>query len=204
MPESVAGGRPGPAMTQLQPLPYSAYPAYVAAAAAAYAQEKLDAGHWPAATALERARDEFAALLPLGLATPQQYLFQLLPSSQGPVVGWLWLALETTAGEGNGDRSDDGDRDRSGDGDCDGDSDGSGSGSADGGRYSGFNYDLRILPEYRRRGHAGRALQAVELLARTLGANSLALQVFANNPAALALYRQQGYRVSSLNMDKHW
>ena len=172
MPEAVAGCSPGPGLTQLQPLPPSTYPAYLAAAVVAYAQDKVDAGHWPAATAPQRARDEFAAHLPLGLATPQHHLFQVLQSSSGPVVGWLWLALENTASHG---------------GDC-----------------SGFVYDLRISPEHRRQGHAGRALQAVEPLARALGAKSLGLHVFAHNPAALALYRQQGYCVSSLNLHKHW
>ncbi len=162
-------------MTQLRPLPQSAYPAYGVAAVAAYAQAKVDAGHWPAATSQQRARDEFAALLPWGLATPQHHLFQVLQSASGPVVGWLWLALETTAGVGSGS------------GDC-----------------SGFVYDLRTAPEHRRQGHAGRALQALEPLARALGAQSLSLQVFANNPGALALYRQQGYSVSSLNLHKAW
>ena len=47
-----------------------------------------------------------------------------------------------------------------------------------------------------------RALAAVEALARTQGATSLGLHVFAFNEGAQALYRRLGYQVASLNLLK--
>ncbi len=67
---------------------------------------------------------------------------------------------------------------------------------------SGFVYDLEIKSEYRRQGHASRALAALEALARAQGATSLGLHVFAFNQAAQTLYHRLGYRVARLNMHK--
>jgi len=70
------------------------------------------------------------------------------------------------------------------------------------GRCAAFVFDILILPPHRRQGHAWRALEALEALARELGAQSMGLHVFAFNEAAQALYRGLGWQVTSLNMIK--
>ncbi len=67
---------------------------------------------------------------------------------------------------------------------------------------SAFVYDLEVKPEFRRRGHARAAFEAMEPLARELGASSIGLHVFGHNPGAQALYGQLGYRVTGVNMLK--
>jgi len=72
----------------------AAYPGYLTAAVAAYADDNVAAGRWPTAGALLRSRDQFASLLPQGLTTPNQHLFEILQDADGQAVGWLWLAIE--------------------------------------------------------------------------------------------------------------
>lgn len=67
---------------------------------------------------------------------------------------------------------------------------------------SGFVFDITILPHARRLGHGQRAFELLEPLARDLGLASIGLNVFANNPAALALYRRLGYEVTNIAMSK--
>lgn len=143
------------------------YPAYLEAAIEGYARDNVASGRWPATGAVERSRADFAGLLPRGLATPDNHLFEILVRDGGPVAGFIWLAIE---------RRDEG--------------------------TSGFVYDLEIRPEYRRQGHASRALTALEGVARAHGATSLGLHVFAFNAGARALYERLGYRVASLNLRK--
>jgi ribosomal protein S18 acetylase RimI-like enzyme len=70
------------------------------------------------------------------------------------------------------------------------------------GSVSAFVYDLEVRPEHRRQGHAARALQALEPIASSAGASGIALNVFINNEAARALYRQLGYVETNVNMRK--
>jgi ribosomal protein S18 acetylase RimI-like enzyme len=67
---------------------------------------------------------------------------------------------------------------------------------------TGFVFDITILPQARRLGHGQRAFELLEPLARDLGLISIGLNVFANNPAALALYRRLGYEVTNIAMSK--
>ena len=67
----------------------------------------------------------------------------------------------------------------------------------------GYVYDLEVLPEFRRQGHAERAFAALEPIAEKLGLASIGLHVFAHNPGAQALYAKLGYKVTGLNMVKH-
>ena len=70
------------------------YPRYLAAAIASYAEDNVASGRWPETGAAERSHSEFAALLPLGLATPDNFLFEIRSCDDGPVVGFIWLAIE--------------------------------------------------------------------------------------------------------------
>lgn len=65
-----------------------------------------------------------------------------------------------------------------------------------------FVIQLKIHPGSRRQGHARAALGSIERYARHLGLAGMALQVFAHNPGAQALYESVGYKVSSFNMIK--
>ena len=65
-----------------------------------YAEEKVRAGNWPAEDALRRSREEFAHLLPKGLATPDHWLFSIEDVDSGTAVGILWLAAMLGQGVG--------------------------------------------------------------------------------------------------------
>jgi len=71
------------------------------------------------------------------------------------------------------------------------------------GSRDAFVFDVRVLESHRRRGHARRALEALEPIVRELGLSSIGLHVFAYNVNAQSLYESLGYGVTSLNMHKH-
>ena len=162
-------------MTLLRAMPAEAYGLYLEEEIAAYAQDKVAVGSWAAEGALERSRAEFATLLPQGLATPDNHLFEILAADDGAVVGAvigtvvgaIWLAIEREHGT-----------------------------------VTGYVYNVGIKPEFQRQGHALRAFQGLELLALELGAASIGLHVFGANAAAQALYRKLGFTVTGINMRK--
>lgn len=144
-----------------------AYASYLQAAVAGYAEDNISSGRWPRDGALQRSLGEFEGLLPQGLETPNQHLFEIRPAEDGPTVGFIWFAVE----ERHGIRG-------------------------------AYVYDLEVKPDFRRQGHAKRALLALEPIVGALGLPSIGLHVFGNNPGAQALYRQLGYAVTGLNMLK--
>ena len=154
-------------MTALRPMQAQAYPDYVDAAIRGYAHDNVEAGRWPAVGALQRSGEEFRSLLPQGLDTPDNHLFEILENEAGAVVGFVWYAIERKHGA------------------C-----------------AAYVYDLEIKVEYRRQGHALRALQALEAQAAASGAGSIGLNVFADNVAAQSLYRRLGYAPTNINMYK--
>ena len=153
-------------MTTIRPMRSESYTAYVEAAIVGYARENVDAGRWPAMGSLERSRADFESLLPQGLATPENHLYEII-SPDDQVVGFLWVAIERKHGA-----------------------------------VSAYIYDLEVKPEFRRRGHAMRALQSLESIAAAAGATSIGLNVFAQNAQAQALYRRLGYVPTNVNMYK--
>ena len=70
------------------------------------------------------------------------------------------------------------------------------------GSRHGYVYNIRVLPEFRGRGHAKAALDLIEPIALAEGASRVALHVFAFNTSAHALYRSLGYGISGFNMLK--
>jgi ribosomal protein S18 acetylase RimI-like enzyme len=70
------------------------------------------------------------------------------------------------------------------------------------GTLTGFIYDVRIYPEYRSRGYATQAFQALDELAVGMGLSTIKLHVFAHNPVAKTLYEKLGYRATGINMQK--
>jgi ribosomal protein S18 acetylase RimI-like enzyme len=65
-----------------------------------------------------------------------------------------------------------------------------------------YIYQLYVLPEFRRQGHARRALEQYEAMARQGGFGSVALTVFGSNTGAQMLYRSLGFAVTSIGMHK--
>ncbi len=70
------------------------------------------------------------------------------------------------------------------------------------GKRVAYVYDVVIRPEHQRKGHATRALRALEDEVRSLGLAGIALHVFGHNAAAHALYVKLGYRPTNINMYK--
>jgi ribosomal protein S18 acetylase RimI-like enzyme len=154
-------------VTIIRPMRADSYAAYLEAAIVSYAQDNVEAGRWPEVRAVERSRADFESLLPQGLATPDNHLYEICASLDGEALGFVWLSIEQEHGA-----------------------------------VLAYIYDLEIKPEFRRRGHAMRALQAVESIAAAAGATSIGLNVFASNTKAQALYQRLGYVPTTINMYK--
>jgi ribosomal protein S18 acetylase RimI-like enzyme len=89
-------------MTTLAPMSPLSFARYLESAPASYAQDNIAVNRWPALDAVQRARDDLAVALPLGLATPDNHLYdvmsELSADGQGCVVGMLWFAYEMKHG----------------------------------------------------------------------------------------------------------
>lgn len=74
------------------------YPSYLQASAAGYAEDNIASGRWPKEGALARSLAEYEVLLPRGVATPSQHLFEILSAEGGPTVGYIWFAVQEKHG----------------------------------------------------------------------------------------------------------
>lgn len=142
------------------------YASWLELAIAGYAEDKVTSGQWPAESALQLSRKEYAELLPAGRDTERNYIYSILDSG-GEVVGTLWFVAK--------ERAD---------------------------RKIAYIYEVHVLPDHRRQGHAFRALQALEHEAAKLGLTGIALHVFGHNHEAQALYTKLGYVPTNINMYK--
>ena len=70
-----------------------------------------------------------------------------------------------------------------------------------GGRIA-YVYDVLVESQYRRRGYATQAFQALEAAVSSLGLSGVALHVFGHNKAAQALYAKLGYQATNIIMFK--
>jgi ribosomal protein S18 acetylase RimI-like enzyme len=154
-------------LTVLVPMSPEYFENFLAFAIKVYADDKVLAGSWPEAQALERSRAEHAQLLPEGLASPTHHLFEIKDKVGGVTIGSVWLAE---------------------------------SGVAD--ARTAFIFNVNILPQYRRQGHASRAFEALEVIVRRLGCSSIGLHVFGHNPGAQAVYAKLGYNIVGITMRK--
>ena len=143
------------------------FPLFVELAVHSHAEDNVASGRWSAQDALLQARAETNRLLPRGLATPDNHLFEMQVPGSGEAVGYLWAAPLNR-----------------------------------GVKRVAFVFQLYVLPQFRRRGHARAALQAYEAIARDGGFDSVALNVFGSNTGAQALYRSLGFAVTSMGMHK--
>lgn len=58
-----------------------------------YAEEKVKSGNWQVEDALERSRAEFEGLLPDGLQSKDQYIFNIFDDEQESKIGILWVEV---------------------------------------------------------------------------------------------------------------
>jgi ribosomal protein S18 acetylase RimI-like enzyme len=63
-------------------------------------------------------------------------------------------------------------------------------------------WDVAIKPEFRGRGFGRAAMELADLLARTHGATTIGLNVFAHNVVARSLYASLGYEEAAVVMRK--
>ena len=80
-------------MTVLVPMSADAFAHYLDDAVAGYAKDNVASGRWPEEGALLRSQIDFKNLLPQGLETPDNYLFEIKTAAAGPTVGCIWFAV---------------------------------------------------------------------------------------------------------------
>lgn len=85
-------------MTFLAPMRPEAFPSYLEAAIADYAEENVSAGRWPRDSALARSERAFADLLPQGLETPNSHTYEIFDREGGEVVGFIWVSIQERFG----------------------------------------------------------------------------------------------------------
>lgn len=78
-------------MIRLVPMLEDELDVYLAKTVPDYAVENVKAGYWSEADALERSRKSFERLLPDGVNTKNQHLFQLEDAETHRRVGMIWL-----------------------------------------------------------------------------------------------------------------
>jgi len=69
-----------------------AFADYLAHAIPDFAHDKIQSGQWRRSEALEMSRQQYAELLPQGLATPDNHIFEI--HSDTGAVGMLWFAIQ--------------------------------------------------------------------------------------------------------------
>jgi ribosomal protein S18 acetylase RimI-like enzyme len=72
---------------------------YKATSIPMYAREKVSSGEWAEADSMRLAHEAFDLLLPNGLDTPENHLFGLRETADGPLLGVLWFAIRQRAGD---------------------------------------------------------------------------------------------------------
>ncbi len=89
-------------MTVLTPMRQEVFSSFLELSVSTYAEDNVTAGRWSADGALDRARSEFDRLLPLGLQTPDHYLFEIREVESGEAIGFVWLAVAGEAAARSG------------------------------------------------------------------------------------------------------
>ena len=84
-------------LSALRPMTASEYAAWAEKSIIDYAADKVASGQWTPEESLELSRKENETLLPLGLETPDNYLFAVVDSQAVP-VGMLWFAVKKKFG----------------------------------------------------------------------------------------------------------
>lgn len=80
-------------MTTLTLMHSNAFAGYREASAKGYAEDNVASGRWPQEGALQRAYEDFDESLPQGLATPDNYVYDIRDDTSGSIVGVIWFAV---------------------------------------------------------------------------------------------------------------
>jgi ribosomal protein S18 acetylase RimI-like enzyme len=80
-------------MTALVPMQADGFDAFAEESIASYAQDNTRACRWSPADALDRARKEFQHLLPQGLQTPENFIYDIRDEVTHETVGFVWFAI---------------------------------------------------------------------------------------------------------------
>jgi ribosomal protein S18 acetylase RimI-like enzyme len=83
---------------RLKPMTDIKFSEYLENAISSYACENVDSGRWLEQGAIERSREDHEQLLPEGVNTKNNYLFEILSEADECSVGIVWLALEDKYG----------------------------------------------------------------------------------------------------------
>ncbi len=75
-----------------------AFSEYLEKAIPDYARDNIESGRWAEQGAIERSREDHKRLLPEGIKTPNNHLFEIISVDQECAVGVLWLAVEDKYG----------------------------------------------------------------------------------------------------------
>ena len=78
-------------MLRLVPMTQSEFEAYLQSAIREYADEKVRAGNWQSAEAMQRSEQEYNQLLPDGLATRNEHLYSIVDDARTRPVGMIWF-----------------------------------------------------------------------------------------------------------------
>ena len=81
-------------MLRLVPMTESELKTFLEKAIPEYAADRVRAGHWSEAEALERSRRSYAELLPQGVKTKNNYLFRIQLDESGEKIGMIWMKHE--------------------------------------------------------------------------------------------------------------
>ncbi|WP_082506146.1 GNAT family N-acetyltransferase [Deinococcus sp. Leaf326] len=80
-------------MLSLHPMTPKSFQRFLERSVTTYAAENVRSGRWTAEDAQERSAGEFRTLLPEGLATPDNFCFDLHDADRHQDVGVLWYKL---------------------------------------------------------------------------------------------------------------
>jgi len=84
--------------TALRPMTEERFAEFVMRSDPNYARQRVASGEWGEGTAVLRARETFDELLPQGLATPDNHLFDIIDQWDDTIVGAVWFTVRERAG----------------------------------------------------------------------------------------------------------
>ena len=85
--------------TGLKPMSDEAFDWYREHSAPNYARDKVASGEWEEDEAVPKARQMFEDMLPAGLATPGNHLYEIVDEWNEVTVGMLWFKEEDRGGD---------------------------------------------------------------------------------------------------------
>lgn len=89
-------------MIRLDPMTEDEFRTFQARDIVNYASENVKAGYWTEHESLEKARKQYAKLLPNGVHTEGHHLFTIVESATETKIGVLWLHVRNEDGRSSG------------------------------------------------------------------------------------------------------